>query len=122
TIMAILAAIITGISILFLACILFCIAESFAQDRVHAINSHNTAKVSKTVVVTDLPRAPHQINTHVSTAKRTVEERATSPVDERILKEFYNDKPKDTHMYALDGRQYVVYEKNITDIDVYRRG
>lgn len=50
-------------------------------------------------------------------------DRATSPVDERILNEFYADLPKDVHQYRLEGRQYVVYEgANLTDIDTYRKG
>lgn len=50
-------------------------------------------------------------------------ERATSPVDARIIKEFYSDAPRDMHKYHLEGRQYVVYEgKNFTDIDPYRKG
>lgn len=50
-------------------------------------------------------------------------DRATSPVDERILNEFYADLPKDIHQYRLEGRQYVVYEgANLTDIDTYRKG
>ncbi len=50
-------------------------------------------------------------------------ERATSPVDERILNEFYSDLPRDLHQYQLEGRQYVVYEgKNFSDIDPYRKG
>ena len=50
-------------------------------------------------------------------------ERATSPVDQRILNEFYTDQPKDMHSYSLDGRQYVVYEvKNFTDIETHQKG
>ena len=49
-------------------------------------------------------------------------ERATSPVDYRILAEFYSDKPQDIHSYQLDGRQYLVYEGQIQDIDACRKG
>ena len=50
-------------------------------------------------------------------------ERATSPVDQRILNEFYADQPKDMHSYNLDGRQYVVYEvKSFTDIETHQKG
>ncbi|CAF4781763.1 unnamed protein product, partial [Rotaria socialis] len=49
-------------------------------------------------------------------------ERATSPVDERILNEFYADQPKDVHQYSLEGREYFVYEgTNLSDIESYRR-
>jgi len=50
-------------------------------------------------------------------------DRATSPVDDRILNEFYTSRPKDVHQYTLDGRQYVVYEgADLTDIEAYRNG
>lgn len=50
-------------------------------------------------------------------------ERATSPVDERILKEFYADRPKEVHQYSLEGKQYIVIaQPNLTDIDQHRKG
>lgn len=50
-------------------------------------------------------------------------ERATSPVDERIINEFYTDHPRDVHQYQLEGRQYVVYEGiYLMNIDTYRKG
>lgn len=50
-------------------------------------------------------------------------ERATSPVDARILDEFYLDRPSDMHTYQLDGRQYYVYEgKTLTELDNHRSG
>ena len=51
-------------------------------------------------------------------------ERATSPIDERILEEFYNDQPKDMHAYNLEGRRYIVYEgkQHAEDIESYRKG
>lgn len=50
-------------------------------------------------------------------------ERATSPVDQRIINEFYSDQPKNMHQYQLEGRQYVVYEgNNFSDVEPYRRG
>lgn len=50
-------------------------------------------------------------------------ERATSPVDERVLEEFYGDQPKDMHSYSLGGRRYVVYEgkHHTEDIESYRK-
>jgi hypothetical protein len=77
------------------------------------------------------PRPSHTnatVNNHRPTpvvpVKKTEQiERATSPVDERILNEFYADKPKDVHQYSLEGRQYVVYEgATLTDINTYRTG
>jgi hypothetical protein len=50
-------------------------------------------------------------------------ERATSPVDARVLKEFYADRPKDMHTYQIEGRQYYVYEgKKLTELDEFRQG
>lgn len=50
-------------------------------------------------------------------------DRATSPVDDRILQEFYTDQPKDVHQYNVEGRQYVVFEgATFVDIDTYRKG
>ena len=50
-------------------------------------------------------------------------ERSTSPVDVRILNEFYADRPKEKHTYQLEGRQYYVYEgKTLTELDNHRKG
>lgn len=72
--------------------------------------------------------APAAANNHrptvVAPAKKHEQiHRATSPVDERILNEFYADAPKDLHQYTLEGRQYYVHEgANLTDIETYRKG
>lgn len=69
-----------------------------------------------------------QINNHRPNAAPPVKkqehiERATSPVDERILNQFYTDQPKNMHEYNLEGKKYVVYEGiNLTDIESYRKG
>ena len=50
-------------------------------------------------------------------------DRGTSPVDRRILDEFYSDMPQDMHSYDLDGRRYLVYEgKTFGDINIFKRG
>lgn len=50
-------------------------------------------------------------------------ERSTSPVDPRIINEFYSDQPRSMHQYQLEGRQYVVYEgNNFSDVEPYRQG
>ena len=50
-------------------------------------------------------------------------ERSTSPVDNRVLNQFYADQPKDVHLYQLDGRQYRVYEgQTLTELDQLREG
>ena len=71
-------------------------------------NAHsNTHRVNSTHVV----KKPEQIA------------RSTSPVDERILQEFYADQPKNMHSFNLEGRQYVVYEgKSLTDVETHRKG
>ena len=60
---------------------------------------------------------------HVARLSSAHMDRSTSPVDARILDEFYTDLPRDMHSYDLDGRRYVVYEgKTFGDINVFRRG
>lgn len=50
-------------------------------------------------------------------------ERATSPVDARILEEFYTDRPREMHSYQLNGRRYVVFEgRTLSEQDSLRRG
>jgi hypothetical protein len=68
--------------------------------------------------------ATQAVNTRVTAVIRNDQiERATSPVDERILNEFYSDHPRDMHKYHLEGRQYVVYEgKTFNDVDAFRNG
>jgi hypothetical protein len=77
-------------------------------------------------IVHPRPSAPpnnHRPTLVASVKKHEQINRATSPVDERILNEFYGDPPKDVHQYRLEGRQYVVYEgANLTDIESYRKG
>jgi hypothetical protein len=106
--------------------------ENTGHDRVHAVRPANTNLIPLTtpqIIVP--PRQSHanaQSNNHrphtvVSARQHEHIERATSPVDERILNEFYLSQPKDVHQYNLEGRQYVVYEgANLSDIETYRRG
>jgi hypothetical protein len=69
------------------------------------------------------PAVNHRPTAVAPVKKHEQVHRATSPVDERILNEFYADAPKDVHQYKLEGRQYVVYEgPNLTDIESYRKG
>jgi hypothetical protein len=69
------------------------------------------------------PSSTQRTNPMSTTKKFEQIERATSPVDERILQEFYADQPQDMHSYKLEGRQYIVYEsKTFTDIDTHRKG
>ncbi len=111
----------------------FVILENAGHDRVHVTKPVTTNVVARPTpqVVAPPPRPPHTnipVNNHRPTPVVPVKrheqiERATSPVDERILNEFYTDKPKDVHQYSLEGRQYVVYEgAQLTDIDSYRKG
>jgi len=99
------------------------------QDRMHVAgsnnpNPNNTVPLVPTQIA--VPRQSQNINrgNQKMEAKRHDQiERATSPVDERILNEFYSDRPKDMHQYRLEGRQYVVYEgKTFADIEPLRRG
>jgi hypothetical protein len=65
----------------------------------------------------------HRVNSTAAVKKPETVARSTSPVDERILQEFYADQPKDMHSYSLEGRQYVVYEgKSLTDAETHRKG
>lgn len=80
------------------------------------------------IAPTQLSQTNMQVNQQrpssiVALKKQEVIERATSPVDERILKEFYTDPPKNMHQYSLEGKQYFVYEGvNLSDIESYRKG
>lgn len=69
--------------------------------------------LARTVPVPSAPLRPKSVD---------VVERSTSPVDYRILAEFYSDLPQDVHSYSLDGRQYRVYEGHFHDIESYRKG
>lgn len=97
------------------------------QDRVHATQSNNP---NNTVLIvptqSGAPRRSQNANggnQKGETRRNDKVERATSPVDERILNEFYADRSKEMHQYHLEGRQYVVYEGKIFgDIDPFRKG
>lgn len=109
--------------------IVFCFIENAGQDRVHAVrpanNNNNIPLATPQVIVPRHSNTAGQANNQRSTPvkKREHVDRATSPVDERILNEFYLDRSKDVHQYNLEGRQYVVYEgANLTDIETYRTG
>jgi hypothetical protein len=92
-------------------CVFFFLLEYVGQDRVHASRSSNPNAT--------VPRRA-QNNNGLNYDKV---ERATSPVDQRIINEFYSDQPKDMHQYQLNGRQYVVYEgNNFGDLVPYRKG
>jgi len=103
--------------------------ENVGQDRVHVTRSTNpnpTNTVPLTTTQTIVPRRGQNINggnAPVEARRHDQIERATSPVDERILNEFYTDRPKEMHQYHLEGRQYVVYEgKTFGDLDPFRKG
>ncbi len=97
------------------------------QDRVHAIRASNpNASIPLVVGQAIVPRRSlnnNGVNQRVAGGNYNKTERATSPVDQRILDEFYSDQPKDMHQYQLNGRQYVVYEGNsFGDVNPYRKG
>jgi len=103
--------------------------EQANPDRVHAVRPSDPGPDNAVPLVTTqamAPRRSQQINggnQKVDGKRYDQIERATSPVDERILKEFYADRPKDMHKYQLEGRQYVVYEgKTYSDLDTHRNG
>lgn len=74
-------------------------------------------------VVTRRPLTHNEVNPRPSPRKNEHIDRSTSPVDARILEEFYADHPKDMHQYNLEGRQYVVYEgKTFSDAEPIRKG
>jgi hypothetical protein len=107
------------------------VVENAGQDRVHVGKPANTNTIPLATTQIVVPRQSqnhghannHRPNPIVHVKKTEHVERATSPVDERILNEFYADLPKDMHQYTLEGRQYVVFEgKNTSDIVTYRTG
>ena len=90
----------------------------------HQRSGTNTRPLTTTqIALSQSARRHNGVNT-ISSAKRFDQiERGTSPVDARILDEFYMDRPKDMHTYELDGRQYYVYEgKTLTELDNHRKG
>ncbi len=111
---------------------MICILENTGHDRVHAARPANSNTIPLTTPQVIVPsRQPshagpsnnHRPTTMLPVRKHEPIDRATSPVDERIINEFYADHPKDVHQYSLEGRQYVVYEgNNLSDIESYRRG
>jgi len=94
------------------------------QDRVHVTQSNNPARTDINPIATTQQMVPRRSdNANKSAGKFDRIERATSPVDQRILNEFYGDRPKEQHTYQLDGRQYIVYEgKTFTSIEPIRKG
>ncbi|CAF3773598.1 unnamed protein product [Adineta steineri] len=127
---SLLSSLIASVSILFYTGILY-LLENNGLDRVHAAVPVTTNVMPLTTTHPNLGVRPSnsnvQTNNHRPSPAAPVKkveqvERATSPVDDRILQEFYSDRPKDVHQYNLEGRQYVVYEAtSFTDIDTYRR-
>ena len=92
------------------------------QDRVHA--TRPTRPNATAPLVGGPATGPHRSqNNGVGGGNYDKIERATSPVDQRIINEFYSDQPRDKHEYQLNGRQYVVYEGNgYNDITPFRKG
>ncbi|CAF0876042.1 unnamed protein product [Rotaria sp. Silwood1] len=127
---SVLASLIAAISVLLYTGILY-LLENDGYDRIHAIKpAHtNTIPLAPAQPIVPHPQSQNhfQANNHRPTSvipikKHEQIERATSPVDERILQEFYADLPKDIHQYSLEGKNYVVYEgTNLTDIESYRK-
>ncbi|CAF0771468.1 unnamed protein product [Adineta steineri] len=127
---SLLSSLIASVSILFYTGILY-LLENNGLDRVHAAVPVTTNVMPLTTTHPNLGVRPSNSNVQTNNHRpppaapvKKVEqvERATSPVDDRILQEFYSDRPKDVHQYNLEGRQYVVYEAtNFTDIDTYRK-
>ncbi|CAF1297856.1 unnamed protein product [Rotaria sordida] len=124
---SILAGLIAAVSVILVYGILFFI-ENGGQDRVHAMAPTKPNPDAPLPLTTKQPFAPRPLqntngqNPNAPPRKYDKIERATSPVDQRILNEFYGDLPKDVHQYQLEGRQYVVYEGiTLIDIDTYRK-
>ncbi|CAF1609233.1 unnamed protein product [Adineta ricciae] len=134
---SLLASLIAAISVLLNSGILY-LLENPAYDRnltVRPVTTNIVAITTQTAAASAHGHPPplHQSNnnalttaqrpTNISPVKKVEHtDRATSPVDDRILQEFYSDRPKDVHQYSLEGRQYVVFEgATFTDIDTYRK-
>jgi len=106
------------------------IVDGDGNDRVHA--ERNVPSVNRQAVAPahppPAPVAPVSTANHRPTPVQPIKKvdcihRSTSPVDERVLQEFYADQPKDIHQYSLEGRKYVVYEgANLTDVETYKKG
>lgn len=123
-----------AMSIMFFISILH-LLDVDGNDRVHAMRSDHAPAPSNVPLANRPVVAPARLEPPppVTTAnhnltpvhpKKKVEyiHRSTSPVDERVLQEFYSDQPKDVHQYSLEGRNYVVYEGvNLNDVDSYKK-
>ncbi|CAF1939408.1 unnamed protein product [Rotaria magnacalcarata] len=135
---SVLASIVAIVSVLCNTGILH-LLENDGYNRINVVQPNHTNRISRGLAPTPAQapisttnsrhpsQANAQINHHPTYPVAPLKqhdriERATSPVDERILNEFYADRPKDVHQYSLEGRQYFVYEgTNLTDIESYRR-
>ncbi|CAF1433539.1 unnamed protein product [Adineta ricciae] len=124
---SLLAGIMTAISIAFYTGLLYFMGDP-GSDRIISIRTTpNTLAPTPgpQQVVTRRPQRNNEIQPGDVTGhpkKYEQIDRATSPVDERILEEFYADRPKDMHQYHLEGRQYVVYEgKTFSDVEPVRK-
>ncbi|CAF2381608.1 unnamed protein product [Rotaria sp. Silwood2] len=131
---SVLASLIAAISVLLYTGVLY-LLENDGYDRIHAVKPvhTNTIPLASTQHIAPPPPPPpqshnnahsnnHRPNSVIPIKKHEQIERATSPVDERILEEFYTDRPKDIHQYSLEGKNYVVYERTgLTDLDSYRK-
>ncbi|UJR35411.1 hypothetical protein I4U23_028168 [Adineta vaga] len=132
---SLLSSLIAAISILLYTGILY-LLNGPNHDHVNTIRpvmSKTMPVTTQTVPVSAHPPPLRQSNSNAaSTNQRPTNlpqvkkydqvDRATSPVDDRILQEFYSDRPKDVHQYSLEGRQYVVFEgATFTGIDTYQK-
>ncbi|UJR10482.1 hypothetical protein I4U23_014686 [Adineta vaga] len=124
---SLLAGIMAAISIALYTGLLYLIGDP-SSDRVISVRSAPNALVPGHIAQSNAARHSQQNNginpRGISGPPRKHEQidRATSPVDERILEEFYSDRPRDMHQYHLEGRQYVVYEgKTFSDIEPLRK-
>ncbi|CAF3642164.1 unnamed protein product [Adineta steineri] len=122
---ALLSGILAATSIAFYTSLLYLLGDA-SSDRRQSARSHPANSLPLNVAQQVAPRRSQFNNNNGNargmTTKQPQMDRGTSPVDERVLEEFYHDRPKDLHQYELDGRQYVVYEGHkFSDIDVYRK-
>ncbi|CAF1440342.1 unnamed protein product [Adineta ricciae] len=123
---SLLAGIMTAISIAFYTGLLYFMGDP-GSDRIISIRTTPNPLAPTPGPQQVAARRPHHNNEiqpgGVTGHPKKYEQidRATSPVDERILEEFYADHPKDMHQYHLEGRQYVVYEgKTFSDVEPVR--
>ncbi|CAF0863672.1 unnamed protein product [Rotaria sordida] len=107
---SVLASLIAAISVLFYTGILY-LLENDGYDRIHAVKPANTNLIplapaqpiaSLHQPQNNVPINHHRPNSIIPLKKPEQIERATSPVDERILQEFYADRPNDMHHYNLE--------------------